>query len=135
MTQFSYPAPPQPPPPQPPRKAKDDSRAIWGVVGGMIGLVLGIGLMTPAVVANVPTDAAPTETVSTAPASPTEAPASPTEEPAETPAKVPHGHRAAAEKAESLLDIFHYSDAELRDELDDRGFTPEEIDYAISQLD
>ncbi|MBO0910086.1 hypothetical protein J0914_17805, partial [Arthrobacter sp. zg-ZUI122] len=81
--------------------------------------------MTPAVVANVPTDAAPTETVSTAsaspteasaspteaPASPTEAPASPTEAPAETPAKVPHGHRAAAEKAESLLDIFHYSDA------------------------
>ncbi|WP_307859015.1 Ltp family lipoprotein [Arthrobacter sunyaminii] len=90
--------------------------------------MLGIGLLTPAVVANVPTGAAPTETVSTAPASPTEAPA-------ETPAKVPHGHRAAAEKAESLLDIFHYSDAELRDELDDRGFTPEEIDYAISQLD
>ena len=131
MTQFSYPAPPQAPPPRPAK----ENRAIWGVVGGMIGLVLGIGLMTPAVVANVPTDAAPTETVSTASASPTEAPASPTEAPAETPAKVPHGHRAAAEKAESLLDIFHYSDAELRDELDDRGFTPEEIDYAISQLD
>jgi hypothetical protein len=85
--------------------------------------------VTPSVV-EVPTPE-PTVTVT---AEPTPAPYA-TQAPARSAEEVPAGHRAAAEKAQALLEDMSWSPEMIREQLIDfYKFTEAEADYAITQL-